>query len=361
MIDKFLNLANVNDNYFRSFLKQKYKQIYNSYNTKLVDKELKSLVATSIFYLPQSNNDIKQILRRLYFLSLDDLKELYKTVSNDYIQQKFTMPKLETIKQNYLKQKKSTKVPGKVKVASNLPKKMFNSVNFVRQSKVNTYLQNALGLLGINNIDPRNLSNENRTLLVNIAMNYKNNPNMNIKSRIPANSKLTYRNIDNLNTNTTNANRFITRSVKNMEITQKQYKEPIKLNKKTKQGLYIYVLFDSKIYLIPIPNIYEPYGKHANIVEYLQTNSITAAGELQIQNNTIIYNLFSGTYMVSVPSRQKLMYERYRKEAVKNAIEKLTNKQATFVRKSLLNKVSVSNSLNLSEYRNFINFRKLNT
>lgn len=350
-IDEFLNAIGKINLYERQLLKSAFKEILNSSSKNVQQRYLKSLMLTGIYNnIPDSiiKNGIRKTYREAY-LNLNNINKLFKQAKVNYINGKISLPKL--IKYNEPKKYSNKKYPGTLVQKPVESKEVFPKLNFKRTVNVNNYYKNALGLLGITNMDPKTLTNNERTFLAQLSMNFKNGKS------VTGYGRLQPKQIKGLNINVPNLNEVPrTRRVNNIEITQKMAKKPKRMNKKTPSGYYIYVLYNESIFLIPVINKYEVFGKHRNIVEYLKTNKITAAGELHITANDITFNLFSGTYMMGEFKREKLIYERYRKESVEKALSKF-NKEIKFVRKSLL----PSKNGSLRAYRNYVNVKKLNT
>lgn len=345
-IDTFLNVIGKTNKYERQFLKSAFQEILNSSNKSVNHKYLKSLMLTGI-HNDIPNGNIKNAIRQTYRLDMKNINNVLKQAKINYVNGRIQLPKLKVYEEP--KKYVNRKYPGSLIQKPKENKTVFSKINFKRTVNVNNFYKNALGLLGITNIDPKTLTNNERIYLANLSINYKNG------KKIYGYGRLQPQKITNLNINVPNLSNIPkSRVINDIEITQKTFKKPKRLNKKTPAGYYIYVLYNNSIFLIPVINKYEVFGKHRNIVEYLKTNKITAAGEMHITSDTILFNLYSGTYMMGELKKEKLLYETYRKESVEKALEKI-NKNIKFIRSSLLPHKKGS----LRAYRNYVNYKHL--
>ena len=102
------------------------------------------------------------------------------------------------------------------------------------------------------------------------------------------------------------------------------------------------------IYILPVVNQYEVYGKHKHILDYLLLKkknvefTVIAAGEMLInkENKRIIFNLFSGTFMLNgVRAGRNKTFDKeiYRQKEMKKLLPRIFKGfEIKFIRKSLI-------------------------
>jgi len=129
-------------------------------------------------------------------------------------------------------------------------------------------------------------------------------------------------------------------------------------------GVYLYILTNINMYIIPVENQLEVYGKHIDIVNFIVDREkniipkIISAGEILVSPHNILINLLSGTFMRNTANIIHL--NRYRKASTLAWLsKKFPNKSIVFTKESLIPQMSF-NRKQLSSYlnnkQNFVNY-----
>lgn len=158
-IDIFLNATRNKNLYDRQLFKNAFKEILDSSPKNNNNRNLKSLLLSGIYHnLPDTW--MKRIISQSYSIDPNKINVLYKQAMQNYLNGKILLPKLR----KYNNSNPSTPSG-----------RLFPEYNHQRSINISNFYKNALLLFGINNIDPRSLSNNERTHLADTFFNFTNN------------------------------------------------------------------------------------------------------------------------------------------------------------------------------------------
>ena len=303
--------------------------------------------------------DYKPVKNKLQII----LNETKRNLINGTIKYNFTS--LLNVKDNYIPVSSDR---GKL-VIGNKKKKNIGFLNIVIPESNKNKFYNEYGekLLGAQTYQMFNQNVSRKKSLLQYFSESNLKKIYSLYPKIPLNNKNGRTNVEmfgNLNSLVKKRSISVT-NAKTFEITQKKSMILNNFNENYTHYLYLLDIKDN-LYLIPLENQFEVYGKHIHIVLKKNIDYISAAGEMSIIDNVIRFNLYSGTFMLNFlfNSNKKYRQETWRKNKMKKYLRKRFEKTTVkFVKSTLLqNKNFMSkNAIDyLNSKSNYVNYKIIN-